>query len=368
MNGLGTLKVWKIAVLALGLGLSPAAFANPSAADLAKVDAAVSQDGGLDRFEFRGMNLLLPNQSNDPRLKDRLTDLSPERLSRARAIRRWVVQHSGDVLMRFQKPIGVFSSIKGRAKKLLPNKQNVRSWLGHPTPGPSSEQLRLEAALEETRLPKDKIAAILGTINSFLLESSAVIATAEEEGLMFSIGLQGEIGGGRFGRGGSVALDVFLGYNRRTESIVIAMLPRVESFKDGLTGSFGVPLKLEYYWLTGAAENAGDRLNGTAIYPPGLPWGSAVSELSAGGYAALGVFGLIGADFSGGALPLVNRTRGVRTLKISIPIGKSKIAHGLIEFALTKFLNHIVGDLKTLFVDESAEPPQPATCEHALAP
>lgn len=353
--------------VAMGLFLSANAFANPTSAELAAADVAVDRDGSFDRFEFGAVKLFFPNQSADPELNARLAGIPPEKLSRANAIRRWVVQHSGDVLMKFQRPIGVYSSMKGTAKKFFADKRKVRSWFGHRAEEPSPEQARLEAVAEQSRLPKDKIAAILGTINSFLLESSAVVATAEEEGIMFSIGVQGEIGGGRFGRGGSVSLDVFLGYNHKTESIVIALLPRVESFKDGLTGSFGVPVKLEYYWITEAAKNAGDRLNGTAIYPPGLPWGSAVSELSAGGFAAMGVFGLIGADFSGGAIPLVNKVRGMRTLKISIPVGKSKLAHGLIEFALRKFLSHIVGDLKTLFVNEPEPQAAQNTCTEILS-
>jgi hypothetical protein len=358
-----------LAVLVLAAG-PQAALATPTEAELNQINSEVERDGGLDGFEFGNTKLYFPNQSQDARLRARLAELPPERVARVQAIRRWVVQHSGSLLMKFQKPIGAFSSVKGKAQKLIPNKRNFRRWFGHPDSAPSSDQLQLEAAAETARLPKEKVAGILATINSFLLESSAVMATAEEQGIMFSIGLQGEIGGGRFGRGGAVSLDVFLGYNRRTQSIVIALLPRVESFKDGLTGSFGAPVKLEYYWITANAEQVGHRLNGTAIYPPGLPVGSFVSELSAGGYAAMGVFGLIGADFSGGALPLVNRTRGIRTMKISIPVGRSKLADGLIEFALKKFLNHIVGDLKTMFVAEPVEDanPQSASCEQALTP
>jgi len=301
-----------------GLMAFAVVMATPSFAD----DVATQDTSNMDEFQFDTTKLYFPNESSSAAIRNRMSLTDPATVQRAHLIRRWAVKSAGKVLFWFRRPLGTFVVVRGKVRQMFPSRHQLNRWF-KAVPDPHTEdEKRLENQVKNSELANEKIAAILGGLNSYLLESAAVIATSAEEGVMFSVGIQGEVGGARFGRGGAYYLDVYIGYNREKDSLIVSLQPRRETYKGGITASFGLPMKIQYYWSTSETATMGSQRHGVAIYPPGTAWASSVHELSAHGFTSVGVYGLFGADLSGGALPLTNHAHGLRAIRLSIPLSR----------------------------------------------
>lgn len=315
----------------------------------------------VTHIQIRDWNFTLPDRSRDRDSAELFEQLPPEAQKRFLAWRSKAIAFTAKALFSLRKPIGVATMIQNKLAVIVPkSKDKLRRWFGHKFHQPDAEtdQSELEKGMEKAELSPESAAVFIAMINDFILTAAPTMAEADEEGLMFSVGLQAQMGAGTLGRGGQIMIDVFFGYNRKQNTFVMGLLPRKESFKMGASLSLGVTHKVTYYWKQGKTTSVGSHLTGTAFYSPGTPIGSVTLE-SGPGYAAIGPFLMLpGADLSGGAMPLFNTLSGRYFFRVALPLSRSAMGKRIAEAALQRSFKWIVR--------EAFRASKPAECEQQL--